>query len=222
MAARGLKRSYATAGMTAAFPLSKRQKSEVQEERKHNNLVKSVKKIKKAVAADLHMMNNNSSTTMSSAGVIVYLATTAIGDGNADRTGAAINPLELDYYHNLNIATTGIARMIIFQDSQTYGAAPAVLDVLATATVDSQFNIPNALSKRFRILKDWVHTGVTAQSTSLRSYKGKIKRMNKIMFTGDTNAVASAGRGALYLLRITNLAATQPTDSFSWTLKFNA
>lgn len=220
MAALSRKRSFSQAAFTASLPAGKRVK--IEEEQKHNRLVVAVKKLKKANAADLHMMNNSSATTLAAAGLVTYLSTVAIGDDNADRTGAAINPIDFTFHHNLNIATTGIARMIIFQDKQTYGAVPAVLDVLQTATVDSQYNIPNALAKRFRILKDWVHTGVTGQSNSLRSYAGRVKRMNKINFTGTTAVVASGGSGALYLLRVTNLGANQPTDSFSWTLKFNA
>lgn len=220
MAALSRKRSFASLTPTAFLPAGKRMK--VEEEKKHERLVKAVKKLKKAHGAELHQLNNTTALTFSSGGTIVYLATIAIGDDNADRTGASIDPISLVYRHVLRIATTGVARMILFQDSQTYGVVPLVLDVLQTSTVDSQYNVPNQLAKRFRILKDWLHAGVTGQSTALRAYRGAIKKMNKINYAGAAATQASAGRGALYLLRVTDLAATQPTDNFTYSLQFNA
>lgn len=224
-----VKRTGSAAGLRDVFHAKRKfLPKQVQDEMKVDGLQRQVRKLKRANAADTHAMNNAISTAMSNAGFVTYVSTIAIGDDNADRSGASINPLSLQFWHTMNSGTTQsqVMRYILFQDKQSYGAAPAVLDVLQTADVTSQYNIPNLLAKRFRILKDWTMTGVvgTAGATtgSLIQRKGTIRKLNKINFTGTTAAVASAGSGAVYLLGITSAAANVGTHDFRYTLKFNA
>lgn len=185
-------------------------------------MVQSVKKLIKRSNAEQHIMNNESDITLAQAGTITYLSTIAEGDNNEHRTGAKITPDELSIRIILNTgATTQTCRYIVFQDTQCYGAAPAVGDVLHGAVVNSQYNVPNMISKRFRILYDKIFTGVNTDGSSLRAIVIKKRKMNAIQFTGTGLTAASAGRGALFLLRLTNVAAGNATDFCDWTLKFH-
>lgn len=200
----------------------------VQDEMKIDGLERKVRKLKKASNADLHVMNNQLTTALTTAGFVGLVSTVAIGDDNADRTGASINPLQLDLWHTINAGTTQsqVIRFILFQDKQAYGAAPAVLDVLQSADPNAPYNVPNRLAKRFRILADYSMTGVigTAGATTgcLVQRKKTIRRMNKVNFTGTTAAAASAGSGSIWLLGITSAAANQGTHQFNWALSFNS
>lgn len=187
-------------------------------------MARQVSKLNKAIYANRHQMNNSADLNpLTTAGTITYLSTIAIGDDNADRDGAAISPDYLKVWCTNNYfqaAGVGICRYIIFQDKQSYGAAPAVLDVLQTADPNSQFNVPNKLAGRFRILMDWMFTGINGQDKQFHIRK-KTMKPGKVNFTGTTAAVASAGMGAIYLLRITSTAAaTAPSDIFRWSIGF--
>lgn len=186
-------------------------------------LVKKVNKLVKRSNAEQHMLNNKSNVTYSAAGAITYLSTIAEGDGNENRSGGKITPDSLDIRMLLNTgAAQGQAcRIIVFQDVQTYGAAPAVGDVLHEATVNSQYNVPNMVSKRYRILHDKVYTGVPTDASSLRYIRIKKKSLNTIEYVGNTNAQNAAGRNALYMLRLTSATSNEATDLCSWTLKFH-
>lgn len=193
----------------------------VKEEEKVDNLQRAVRRLKKASSAEQHMLVNASAITYSNAGTVTYLSTIVQGDDVADRSGTAISPILFKYRHAIVGTANAQCRQIIFQDNSNAGALPAVLDVLQTAAVNSDYNVVNQMGKRFRILRDWVFTiGPTTVSANIL-YQRKINKLNKINFLGTTAAIASAGRGALFLLRVTDLAASQPTDSFNWTLKFN-
>lgn len=223
------KRSSSNAGLRDLFVAKKKYlPPRVQDEMKVDGLQRQVRKLKRASAADTHMMNNTINTALTTAGFVTYVSTVAIGDDNADRTGSAINPISLNYWHIINIGTaqTGAVRFILFQDKQSYGAAPAVADVLQTADPSSQYNVPNTLAKRFRILADYTHCGVvgTAGATTgcLTQKKRTIKKLNKVNFTGALSTAASSGSGAIWLLGITGAAANQATHGFSYSLKFNS
>lgn len=188
-------------------------------------LARKVNRLNEVVKADLHMMNQQADlSTLTQSGTITYLSTIANGDDNADRTGAAIKPHSMKVQIMNNYAAaggTGICRYIIFQDKQCYGAAPAVADVLQTADPMSQYNVPNRLAKRFRILMDWTFSGLNATDTQ---YHKKIKfiKPSRINFTGVGNTVASAGINGLFLLRITTTASgTAPSDVFRYQIKFS-
>lgn len=189
-----------------------------------NRMVKQVRQLNQVVHANRHQMNNAADLNpLTTAGTITYLSTIAIGDDNADREGAAITPDYLKVWITNNYFQStgeGICRYIIFQDKQSYGAAPAVQDVLQTADPNSQFNVPNKLAGRFRILMDWMFTGINGE-TNQYHIKRKTMKPGKVNFTGTTNNVNSAGMGAIYLLRITTTAAGDaPSDYFRWSIGF--
>lgn len=190
---------------------------------KGGKMVNAVKKLVKRSNAEQHMMNNAANITYSSAGTVTYLSTIAEGDGNANRTGGKITPdsLEIRMLLNTGTAQGQACRIIVFQDIQTYGAAPAVADVLHEAKIQSQYNVPNMVSKRFKILYDKVFTGVPTDGSSLRFIKIKKKSLNTIEYVGVANDISAAGRNALYMLRLTSADANQATDFCSWTLKFH-
>lgn len=102
-----------------------------------------------------------------------------------------------------------MARMIIFVDSQPNGAAPAVTDLLNTASVASQLNPNNR--DRFQIIKDkqfsfdaWAvndqRAGFNRTTYPIKCYK----KLNLETIFGQTSAgtIGDINTGALYMFWI--------------------
>lgn len=119
-----------------------------------------------------------------------------------------------------------LGRMIIFADMQPNAAAPALTDLLTSATSISQLNLNNR--DRFRIYCDKVfslnayayNTTANSQLASLsNSYAvKKFKKLNleTIYNSGTAGTIADIQSGALYLLTVGNRAAG--TDDATATL----
>lgn len=130
----------------------------------------------------------------------------------------------LEQAFNLAAATTtfaGQARMILFIDYQPNAATPAVLDLLVSATPESQLQLNNR--DRFKILKDKLFefdpiivvgagTEVEFNRTAypLKCYK-KLN-METIFNAGTAGTIADITSGALYLFWIGSWAAGASSD----------
>jgi len=108
-------------------------------------------------------------------------------------------------------ATIGntLARLIIVYDMQTNGAAPAITDVLKSASPSSQLNMNNR--DRFRILIDKQYPIGATSDVATQSFAGsptvhqikKYKKLNlEVLFNGTTNAVGSIATGSIYMITI--------------------
>lgn len=110
-----------------------------------------------------------------------------------------------------------LGRMIIFADMQPNGAAPAVTDLLTSASSISQLNLNNR--DRFRIYCDktfainayayntTASTSSASLSNSFAVKKFKSLNLETIYNAGTAGTIADIQSGALYLLTIGNRAA---------------
>lgn len=108
-------------------------------------------------------------------------------------------------------------RMVIFYDCQPNGAAPAVTDLLNSATPASQLNLNNR--DRFKILADkeyvmdpTVYSVTATQSVAAFSnqakYVKKYKKLNlETIFSTSTGGIADITSGALFMFWIGSRAA---------------
>lgn len=109
-------------------------------------------------------------------------------------------------------------RMIIFYDKQPNGAAPAVTDLLVSASPSAQLNLNNR--DRFEILADktWVFDPYFFSTTATQSYGSAsrqiyaIKKYKKlgnrdVIFGGNAGTIADINTGALYMFFIGDQAA---------------
>lgn len=140
--------------------------------------------------------------------------------------------LEITKSATMAVATVGstLNRLVIFLDSQPNGAAPAVTDLLVSASPSSQLNANNR--DRFHILKDKVYAldacaidnaGVNAENSWGRTIIPiKIyKKLNlETIFNGnDDGSISSINSGALYMFWIGN-AGYQAVEA-NWVITAN-
>lgn len=177
---------------------------------------------------ELKFHDNSFTDVGVAAGSIAPFVNIANGTGPSDRIGnhVGLKDLVLDWI----VRDTGggsythHGRIIILQDMQTNKATPAVLDVLNTATVNSQFNPSNR--SRFKIIVDenYSVSTVTAvgtawekntQKTNLfRSLRGK-----KITYSGTTSAITDIDSGALLYVHLSD-TASKVTVAFTTRCQF--
>jgi len=109
---------------------------------------------------------------------------------------------------NNTAALYNICRTIVFMDMETKGAAPAITDVLTTATSMSFYNSGNL--HRFKILLDDVVTlqGVKGQPAAACFFHKTIPLGIPIWFNnGNAGTVADISKNSIYVLSISNIAA---------------
>jgi len=123
---------------------------------------------------------------------------------------------------NTDTAATNIfsTRFILFSDELNTGAAPAVGDVLNSASIFSGVLPVNKQKQRFRIYADFVLDSVsnTSTATVTRILNHKINR--KCFFSG-TSGSTSNGKGALFLLEIANFAGANNLHTYGWELVYS-
>jgi len=150
------------------------------------------------------------------AGFIGTISNIANGTGPTDRIGRHV------FWHNLNfnwVATdTGggaynhNGRILLVYDLQTNGANPTVLDVMNTATVNSQFNPDNR--SRFKILYDQKYSlvsvnaiGVSIKNNASRTNDVLSLRGKKCLYSGTTTAITDIESGNILFIHLSDTAA---------------
>jgi hypothetical protein len=177
---------------------------------------------------------------VSDAGGFSLLHVPQLGSDYTNRVGRKTNckslyirgKLEITKASSMALATVGstLNRLIIFIDSQPNGAAPAVTDLLVSASPSSQLNANNR--DRFYILKDKVYgldacaidnTGQNAENSwgrtiiPIKIYK-KIN-LETIFNATDDATISSINSGALYMFWIGN-AGFQASEA-NWVITAN-
>ncbi len=152
-------------------------------------------------------------TAWTTAGVVLPVSQVIPqGDTIASRSGDTIKPQTL----KLNVAIVSalspyLGRVIVFQDMHNVGIDPTVAQILDGGTYLSTYIPDTAQQKRFKILYDHTYTSitnvtiVTDTTKIMRELTFKLK--GKIFYNGATNATASNGPGAVYLLFISDIAS---------------
>lgn len=126
-----------------------------------------------------------------------------------------------------NVGNT-LCRMLIVYDMQSNGSAPAITDVLKSASPASQLNMNNR--DRFRVLvdKQWAMgvisdaaTTSIAGSPTVFSHKTFKKCNLEVLFNGTTNGIGSIATGAIYRITIGNqIAGNGGTSLISSRIRF--
>jgi len=150
----------------------------------------------KSVAASI------GATASTAAGVVQYFTPILQDDTTNGRTGDQIVP------HDITVRFTSIgsasesARFVLFQDKFANGTAPAVLDVLSSASYNATYNHINViLNKRFKILSD-TQLDLNVAGEALKHHRQVIKLKGKIGFIGTGDTSASSGPNTIWLIYI--------------------
>lgn len=150
---------------------------------------------------------------------IVLLNGVAVGTDFTDRIGRKTVMRSLYFrgamYPADTVTVDTVNRIMIVYDAQSNGAAPGITDVLKSSSPVSQLNLNNR--DRFRVLWDKCISAGGSQNTATQAvsnggnnfYLKKFKRLkHEVLFGGTTNAIGSIQTGSLYLITLSNVAAT--------------
>lgn len=163
---------------------------------------------------DVDPGNLNVSTT----GTVTLINGVATGTDFTDRIGRKIVMRSVYVRGLLRPEDTTVsdqcARVMLVYDMQSNGAAPAITDILKSASSLAQLNMNNR--DRFRVLMDKTFAMAGLQDTATQAFAGsptthvmkKYKRCNlEVLYNGTTNAIGSIATGALFLVTIGSVAA---------------
>lgn len=148
------------------------------------------------------------------------------GDGESTRDGAQImlKHLECDVQVKNNVLiTSGFTtafRMIVFVDNFNQGTLPAATDILVASSVLSTYTVNVYQSKRFRILHDKKVTLTNGSETNGLLLKWHTKYSRLVQYLGTSDASASNGRGAVFVLFVTDEGTNPPVYSFDFLCRY--
>jgi len=159
-------------------------------------------------------------STAAIAGAVNATAILAIAQGTTEvtRVGGKINVCNINIRGQVRglgaTATPGAFRWILFVDKQCNGAAPAVTDILTTATINSFLNMDNV--ERFQILKDkmvinnvsGVYTTTPVYFAETKMIKAAVKCNIPIHYSSTTGAIAEIKSNNIGMLFISEKASS--------------
>lgn len=179
---------------------------------------RGVSYLKGLVNAELHHYENTTSgTAISSTGHITNLTPISVGDNNSNRTGNSVLSKYLFgrmEFGKSSSASQTFIRIIIFCDQQQVAdTAPAVADVLSSASTLSPLN--SFQVGRFKILKDMVIRLDSNNTTYNEKINIKLPFHTKFNGTSGTDVQ----KNGVYILAISNEATNTP--SYSYNLRYS-
>lgn len=153
-------------------------------------------------------------TNFSAAGAVGLMNGVALGTDYTDRIGRKIVLKSIFMKFTIQPSTTSCpsgdsVRLLVVYDSQTNGAAPAVGDILNSATHIAPMNLNNR--DRFKVLFDKHMTtegnaftagAITAGASTPKFTKFYKKLDHEMIFQGTAATVGSIATGAIWLLLI--------------------
>lgn len=163
---------------------------------------------------------STTSTAVNSSGTIIPLSGIAQGDGDSARTGNSIlirkMLLRMQFYQNAAAANTTF-KVLLFMDKQQIGdTAPAVTDVLDSASTLSPLN-SNTVG-RFNVLGSWLFHTSTDRDTVVEKNFFKDLRTH-IRYNG--NLGTDIQKNGIYLLMISDQGTNIPTVYYNWRLSYH-
>lgn len=162
-------------------------------------------------------------------GTVALLSAVAQGDDITNRTGRSIRLTHFNYrirvLRGAGATQSAWVRQIIFADMNAVdsaaGALPAVVDVLATANIDS-FRAMAYDQGRFKVISDVTRIiGVPGDRDNFFYDGSWSPEAHHIDYVGTTGNQAAAGKGNLYILFIADqVASNAMTIGYSTRIKF--
>lgn len=179
--------------------------------------------IRKLINVEHKYVDTNTNSTTSVNGVVTYLNGIGQGDGISDRDGDSIRVLKFQLagcvFRNNAATANETVRVVVVRDLQNQGAIIAgtdVLETLGTSLAPYQFvDMLNGhfYNNRFTIVYDELFAINANDSTA--PFRFETSHPCHIAFRGTSNAVASAGAGAYFLIAISNTGSNTPFVDFS-------
>lgn len=142
------------------------------------------------------------------AGTVINLSNGIVqGDDGNNRSGNLINvKRQILRVRFSAVAASQTVRFIFFKDNNNRGTTPAVLELLQSASLMSQFNTTVSLQHRFSILHDISISG-NLNGESIKERVINNKRTYPIYYDASTAVAAANGPGATFVLVIGETAS---------------
>ncbi len=139
------------------------------------------------------------------------------GDSLLTRDGDQIivKNLWIRYQLTMNTGMVNTQRLIVFWDNQANGATPAVGEVLNSASWITGYNPVIQQQRRFHILLDKAVVASNNGSNTSNNREWKFKLNHRVTFLGTTDVATANGRGAMFVLFISDGANALYSASFS-------
>jgi hypothetical protein len=145
------------------------------------------------------------------------------GDDVNNRVGDVIRAEKLRVLFGQHVASTAFVyfttRIIVFADTMNLGTVPGVTEILNSADPLSGFAVTNLQKRRFKVYLDKFITSVAGASNQdvLRDYNLAINK--QVMYNAGSSVAAANGRGALFMLIISDSSVAGNTRySSTWEL----
>lgn len=211
---------YASSSWSAHMPPQRRGRPAYAYGPVPHHIKKYVKRCMTDMIAKKQIVNTDvmADDTPGTGGVIGSIRSFLIrqGNGDADRVGNNVKLLGVTIRAESVLvanAAQGFLRVIIFKDSNTNGAVPAVLDVLETAVFRSGYNADNvkeAGGARFTILKDKFMAlnavlGAVAATGSFNNafvFKLPKHKLGKVRYDADGGLITDIVAGEIFILAL--------------------
>lgn len=129
------------------------------------------------------------------------------GDSLLSRDGDQIVVKHFDFRLVMSPGGAGtecMQRIIIFWDNQANSAQPAVTDVLNSASYITGYNPVVQQQNRFHILFDKFVQCVSTTVYAKHPIHYRVKLNHKVTFLDTTNVATASGKGAMYVLFISD------------------
>lgn len=197
------------------------------------SVLKDVVDATKFVVGMINTQNKICDTTyssgISSSGTVQPISLMGQGTDIVNRLGEEIHPKEIDLRLVAGIGASTVPttmRVVIFRDRNCNGSVPAVTDVLSVVTPApiSQYNYFNFQGDdmpRFDILLDETFAlAPSSDQNQVLLQKLKLREDDHIHYLGTANVFASLGKGNIFLLAISSVAANVPQLDFTTRLNY--
>ncbi len=189
--------------------------------RKKSQLSKNTTAIKKLKANSHQEMNvhdrEQASTAITDAGTLFPLCLIAQGLDLDDRTGAQVRIKSIDIRGRVTgnaSATLSVIRIILLRSNNGITSAPAVEDVLQSASVYSHYEAVTQ-QRSFHILSDRTYAFDFAVANRNILFRIKRKPNTRMDFSLATAVEAATNRGSYYLLVIGDEVTNDPSVQFT-------
>lgn len=167
--------------------------------------------IRKLINIETKIAEATGTSAIDTSGAVTSMSLIAQGLDYQNRVGDSIKLQRIEFRVRWSVGTGAATfiRTMLVRDLDNYGTKPTLGDVLQTVSVLSPKDYLNA--DRFSILYD--ELGCLNQSDSNSVSTFEMAHEGHIKYLGTTAADASNGKGALYMMFLSNEAAgvTAPT-----------
>lgn len=175
-------------------------------------VVKQVKTLKKYAKAEVRYVDNTFALAgVSTTATLTFINGVAQGDDSNNREGnATFNKMvTIKGRVNPNTSTTlQHVRLIVLYDKQSNGAAPAIADILEQSTNVDSMRFWNSRA-RYRFLVDKTFS-VGPQGGKNFKFVKKVRQYTKYG-TATTGAISNVVKGSIYVVQLSDAAASTPT-----------